>query len=141
MSYQPNFIQSLPSDPTGTTSLTFVMMGFAIAFTPTTSGIISVFGLGAAENSNAANGCYYKIMYGTGTAPINGAAVTGSDTGNTNGNGFDRFNAANKLEPFPIEGLASGLIVGTAYWFDVAIKSITAGTATIKNNTISIIEQ
>lgn len=72
-------------------------------------------------------GGQFGINYGTGTAPVQGAAVTG-----TVGNTFiPSFGAVVSGSPITVEFEVTGLTIGTAYWFDGRLNALTAGTATI----------
>ena len=128
-----------PSDPAGTTSATLVMMGLGstVTYTPSSSGTCMVFVSGEVTGTAAATGGFGG-RYGTGTAPTNGAAVTGT-----------RFGAA--ADPSIAAGVAASrpggmaltdvltLTPGTAYWFDLALLA-GSGTASIKNASFTIIE-
>ena len=68
---------------------------------------------------------------GTGAAPTNGAAVTGTQTGaDIVGDTNNVAGAAGQRLPFCIGGVVTGLAIGTAVWFDAAL-STTSGTASI----------
>lgn len=130
--------QSTPSDPTGTTDTTGKMMGCAVAITPRKSGKIAISVSGDIGNDTAADAAKCKIYYGTGTAPTNGAAPTGTAVGNmatTTG-----LTALVTRFPFHCNAVVTGLTVGTAYWVDLLVAAITGGTATAKNLSVSIIE-
>ncbi len=132
----PQTSQSTPVDPTGTTSLTQVMMGLAIAFTPNKSGKVFVSYTSMGANGTISDGLTYTAKYGTGTAPVNGAATTGTVIHTA-----ISVDVAAAAERIPCNG--SGIITltpGTAYWFDLSLAAITAGTATLKNITFCIIE-
>src|SRR6185503_7947405 len=79
----PNYTQSNPSDPSTTTSTTGVMMGLgsSTTITPNTTGVIMIVVTGDIDNSAAGDGSQVQIRYGTGTPPINGAALTGTGAG------------------------------------------------------------
>jgi hypothetical protein len=68
------------SAPTGTTSATVVMMGVGgtCHITPVYSTRVRVFFSGTALNTNASGTGLVEVLYGTGTAPSNGVAVTGT---------------------------------------------------------------
>lgn len=119
-------VQVQPTDPTGTTSLTGVMMGCAVAFTPKLTGRIRVLVSGVGNNNTASDGGTLFIQYGTGTAPINAAAPTGTRTGNQ-----PIFVSGTNKSSFTAVGFVLGLIPGTAYWFDVELAALTGGTASL----------
>src|SRR5258708_25891405 len=90
LSFPANAV-SLPANPAGTVSLTAVMMalGSTCAITTNSSGRVLVTMTGQARTATAAVSCTTGGRYGTGTAPVNGAAGTG-DRGGRGGPGGDR---------------------------------------------------
>ena len=72
-----------PSNPTGTTSLTGVMMGLAGAITPAVTGKLRFTITGSGNNSTAGDGWIVQLRYGTGAAPANGGALAGATCGQT----------------------------------------------------------
>jgi len=119
---------SSPGDPTGTTSTTGVMMGLAGAIT-TRSGRVVVIISGTIKNNTANDGAAVQIRYGTGSAPTNAAALTGTAVG-----ALQRHvdaGVTNEEVPFSVSAVVTGLTGGTAYWLDVSLAAITGGTATI----------
>jgi hypothetical protein len=115
-------------------------LGSTIHITPTKSGkvrfTISFYPQGVGPGLNS-----YKISYGTGTAPINGVAATGTVVGGTYSGGA--------VSAAPVDGGVSAtpaLIVRdvivvsltplTAYWFDVQGAKATGSTSM----TMSVIE-
>src|SRR5208337_2842792 len=75
----PNVANYQPADPLGTTSASFVQMGLAstISFTPAISGIIVVTLAGSTVQGGTGASEYY-VDFGTGVAPVNGTAFTGT---------------------------------------------------------------
>lgn len=134
----PVTYQATPANPTGTSSTTGVMMGLAGSITPATSGRVLIIVTGQIFNANG--GGYYgitHIRYGTGTAPTNGAALTGTVGGST----ADTYGSAqNERVPFSLSVVLSGLTVGTAYWIDLDLTSSGGLTSTIQSVSISAIE-
>ena len=128
--------QSTPANPTGTSSATQVMMGLAGSITPTKSGKVLIIISGALQNTGGATTNTVQIRYGTGTAPANGAAATGTTAGAalqsapTNGSG---------PEAFSINAIVSGLTLSTAHWIDVGLAA-SAGTGSIRTISISAVE-
>ena len=122
--------QSTPADPSTTTSTTGVMMGLAGSITPVITGIIIINICGSLDNNNANDGVAVTIRTGTGTAPANGAALTGTATGatitHTNQSTTARF-------PFSICARVAGLTVGTAVWIDLGVAAVTGGTARVRD--------
>ncbi len=133
----PAFYQSGNLNPTGTTSTTGLMMGLAGAITPVLYGKVFVTICGTIANNTIGDGTKVQIRYGTGSAPANAAALTGTTIGplQTYVN-----SVATVTVPFSVSGVITGLTLGTAYWIDVGLAAITGGTATITNVGISVIE-
>jgi hypothetical protein len=75
-------------------------------------------------------------MYGTGAAPGNGAAFTGTALGQ---NVSFQPPSANNQAPFALAGLATGLTPGTALWFDIDLIA-GAGTASIASLSCNAME-
>ena len=81
-----------------------------------------------------ADGAKVQLRTGTGAAPTNGAALTGTACGgNVN---YIASTTAGKV-PFSVTCVVTGLTLGTAVWLDLGLAAITAGTATIENVGIS----
>jgi hypothetical protein len=135
----PQTAQSSPTNPTGTTSATGVMMGLAGAITPRVTGKILVIISGNITNS-AENISSVQIRTGTGAAPTNGAALTGTARGGLVRNQVTATGStATMISPFSIQAIVSGLTVGTAVWLDTSLTA-SAGTATIANISITAFE-
>lgn len=107
----------LSSGGTGQPSGTAVMCGFGgtIKLTPSFSGRVRLVMAGTVAGNTGNAGALMALRYGTGTAPANGDAVTGTAFG-AQSNGFVTFN--NGYFPLGLVGVASGLTKGTQYWFD-----------------------
>jgi hypothetical protein len=105
------------------------------------TGRVLVIISGNLTNSTAAagDGAKVQIRYGTGAAPTNGAALTGTAIGNQVSMLLERSTASDPF-PFSIQAIISGLTVATAYWLDASLAAITGGTGIIKNLSISAIE-
>lgn len=141
-SYAPARNQTLPSNPSGTTSSTPVMAGLSngvTRFTPATSGNMLFTISGTAQNTNSGNGCVVIIRYGTGNGPANGAASTGTTAGATSGQQATS-NSAGGNVPFSITAYATGLTVSTAYYYDLAFNAVTGGTCSLTNITMTAME-
>lgn len=124
-------------NPTGTTSTTGVMAGLAGAITPAKSGNIIIFAWGAMANNTASRGAFAQIRYGTGAAPANGVALTGTYPGFF---AFHDVAAANLTVPFCLMVIVTGLSVGTAYWLDLGQGARTSGTANLFGVSIGAFE-
>lgn len=126
--------QATPADPTGTTNTTGLMMGLAGAITPAVNGRVLIIISGDIQSTLSGDGGKLQIRYGTGTAPVNAAALTGTAIG-----GLVNMLAAanNQRVPFTCQAIVTALTVATAYWIDVGLAAVTGGTAAIKNVSIS----
>ena len=115
--------------PTGTTSLTGVMMGLAGTITPVVSGKVHISVCGDIAQNTASDGANVQLRTGTGAAPTNGAALTGT----TRGSLIKQNNVSAVVEkvPFCLIWTVTGLALGTAVWIDVGLAATTGGTATI----------
>lgn len=129
---------SSPADPTGTTDTTGKMMGLAGSFTPAITGRMLLIATGNIASSAAADGAATQLTYGTGSAPANAAALTGTAVGSivqitTAGTNASKY-------PFCVMALVTGLTPATTYWLDLRLKAITAGTASVTSVTLIAIE-
>jgi hypothetical protein len=109
------------ASPTGTTSATQLMMGLGSTFalTPKVSGRIHLTISGDFASAAAVFGTA-TLMYGTGTAPSNGAGTAGTQAGS---NITAVPNSTSISMPFSKTVIITGLTVGTAYWFDLKLSS------------------
>lgn len=127
--------QSQPSNPTQTNSGTYVMMGLAGAITPVKTGKILAILSGdvTATNGNTAT---MQLSFGTGAAPANAAAVTGTQYANQ-----PTFTALTGLltVPFSLQGITAAQALGTALWFDLALKS-SSGNVSVTNLSLTLLE-
>ena len=134
-------VQVNPTNPTGTNSTSGVMMGLGaqatpVAFTPSGTGIVDVTITGVEViSAGAAGSTTVGGRYGTGTAPANGAADTGTHFGPASDMQFRMANvSATAGTPFTIKGRVA-LTAGTKYWFDLfvdqAVGTNTGGPVTI----------
>jgi hypothetical protein len=128
--------QATPSNPTGAT--TGAMMGLAGTVTPVNTGRVAITVSGDCFNAGAiADGVTIAIRTGTGSAPANAAALTGTIRGTTLN--YVTATTAEKA-PFSLSALVTGLTIGTAVWIDLGVANITGGTATVENITIVAVE-
>ena len=132
--------QATPSNPAGTTDTTGKMMGLAGTITPVSTGKILIIISGDIANDTIADGAAVQIRYGTGTAPANADALTGTAVGGLVSSTNPNIALATLTIPFSLNAVVTGLTLGTAYWIDTGLKAITGGTATISNVSISVIE-
>src|SRR5262252_2302830 len=103
-----------------------LMCGLGATITPNASGKCAIIIAGVALNSTT-NGGTINVSgrYGTGTAPVAGAADTGTPFGIT-----QHLNTAvtggNILQiGFTVMAVVTGLAVGTPYWFDLALSTVS----------------
>lgn len=121
-----------PGNPTGTTSTTGVMMGLGgtVVFTPTQGGRCLAFFSFNASNTILASGVTATVYTGTGTAPANGDAVTGSQA---SGSKSFTVPVAGSNTELVIPFVFASLTVGVANWFDILLQANTSGTASISS--------
>lgn len=127
-------LSATPSNPVGTTNTTGVMMGLSGSITPAKNGVIAITLTGDGFNSTlVGDGGSIALRYGTGVAPINGAALAGTQASTP-----IHFTVAvtGDHKPFACIALVSGLTIGTAYWIDASLAAITGGTANIEQLTL-----
>ncbi len=134
------FYSGAVSDPSATTSATYVMcgLGSSWALTPRTTGRVRVMVTGLSTNNTSTADTFTLGKYGTGTAPISGAAVTGTSL-TTSEVRITATAAASPFSAFTYYAEVSGLTIGTAYWFDLANKT-TSGSGSVSQLVVSIIE-
>lgn len=132
----PHYVNVQPSNPTTTTSTTGVMAGIGGTFklTPLKSGLVVAMLTGDVYNAvaTAGRGATVTARFGTGTAPSNGAALTG--TAFTTTISSTRDGTTGNTTPFALIGIFTGT-PATAYWIDLAQAAVTSGTAVITNLT------
>ena len=133
---QPTVTQASPANPAGTASTTGVMMGLAGSFTPVVTGRVLIVLTGNCHNNTAGDGCTVSGRYGTGAAPTNGSALTGTVIGSK----FTTSATANADVGFAVIAIVTGLALGAAIWLDLSLAAFTGGTATMTNPQISVIE-
>ena len=130
--------QATPADPTGTADATGKMMGLAGTITPRVTGRILVTVSGTIFNATAiADGASVQLRTGTGAAPANGAALSGTTAGGASK--YVASTTAGKV-PFALTAIISGLTLAVAVWIDVGLAAITGGTAQISDVSIAALE-
>ena len=120
-----------PGNPTATSSTTRVMMGLGstIAFTPKFRGNVMVLLIGTGSTATGAAAFNFKAWYGTGTAPNNGDAETGTFALGTNPQLQASSVTANQGVGWSLIGTITGLTPGTAYWLDLSLKTTNGADA------------
>lgn len=117
----PNQVIGSPLNPTGVTSTTPKMMGLGtvVHLAPTFSGRFRITVTGFVTAASAES--FVQIYYGTGTAPVNGAAATGTAVGNQ-AVLLVPAAAGSFITPFTIIEQVTGLTLSTSYWFDLGVN-------------------
>lgn len=113
----------VPANPTGTATTSGSMQGMAMLYTPSASTTVIINQIGSYKAGAAT--MTISARYGTGSAPANNAALTGtiisttsfSDTG------------TGTVRVYAITGIVSGLTIGTQYWFDLSMAESTSTTS------------
>jgi hypothetical protein len=118
-----------PSNPTGTASLTQVMMGLgsAITYTPTGSGKVIVTITAVLATPTAASAATIGGRYSGGTAPSNGAGNTGTAFGPTTDETERSPNAASTSGGQFVVTDRLSLTPNSTYWFDLSVASVSTG--------------
>lgn len=135
----PASVTATSAAPSGTTSATAVMMGLGATatITPVKSGRVLFTVSGQVANNTAGDGATLDLRTGTGTAPTNGAAVTGTLRGLAQT--VTSVSAAQK-SGFTVSAVVTGLTLNTAVWFDLSLLRVTGGTATLTGITATALE-
>jgi hypothetical protein len=123
-----------PADPTGNSTTGFLMMGLGTtcSFTPKYSTTIHIQCAGAVQVSTGGTSINYRGYTGTGTAPANGAAVTGTQFGPPSAAALVPAGSAQNQTIYLSDFVT--VAVNTTYWADVAISSGTGAiTGSLKN--------
>jgi hypothetical protein len=132
-----------PADPAGTVSATLVTLGLGstCVFTPAGSGKVIVTLTGYLQIATGIQTCSLGARFGTGTAPANGAADSGT-----------RWGAATdpSVRPPSVGGPCAvtftGLLAltpGTVYWFDLSLAvpgGAGADAASVKSVSVTFLE-
>lgn len=139
----PAYADQSPSNPTGTSSSTAKMQGLGAdtagsgahpcTITPSVTGRVRFTISGTANYHVQGQTMTIHGREGTGTAPANAVAVTGSVFGNSNGLGYIA-GQVYEIVPFEVTGIVTGLSLGTAVWFDLDTNAgDNSSTATVFN--------
>lgn len=125
------------ANPTGSGGANLMMgVGGTCKLTPSYSSRIQLTFFGSASNSGVF-GSLVQVRFGTGTAPVNGAAASGTQVGNTSAVSSTAANAAVGVAN---GGIITGLTPGTAYWFDLSMQPNGGGTASFLNGSCTAME-
>lgn len=127
-----------PAAPTGTTSTTPVMMGLgsAITFTPAGTGIVKItVTANVIISAGVAGSVLVGGRYGTGTAPANAAAASGTVFGPATDPTIRVGVATSAGAPLAIADRLA-LTAGVTYWFDLAV---TQGTGSNTGGPVAVV--
>jgi hypothetical protein len=131
-----------PADPTATASQSLVMMGLGTTctYTPAGSGLVLVIVSGGASTNTSIVTGQFGGRFGTGTAPNNGDAVSGTRFGSAAEIQFKSGGAPVTVQTFALTAVLA-LTPATAYWFDIALlTSVAADTAILKGVSMAFAE-
>lgn len=111
-----------PANPAATASVTLVMMGLGatVTYTPVLTGTVLVLATGYVSTAVAVVPLTIGGRFGTGTAPVNGAAVTGTRFGPA-ADVTTQALAIGVPGDITLSQVLTGLALGTAVWFDFAL--------------------
>ncbi len=127
--------------PAGTASGTGVMMGLGATpgffITPVRGSRVLVVINGYATNTVGLAQIQIQLGYGTGTAPVNGAALTGTAISNPV---LVQASQATALGAFSVAGVMTGLTPGTAAWIDLRVAALGGGTASVASLSVTAVE-
>jgi len=127
-------------NPTGTANTSWTMMGMGlvsamVSGTATVATAAWVTCDGQITNNSNNGETDIIICYGTGTSPMNGAPLTGTVASQS---ARYKATAANDFVPFSLTALIEGLVGGTVYWFDLAMKTVGGGTGKVTEVDFSV---
>jgi len=123
-----------PANPAGRTGAAVMMgIGSTCTITPLVSGEVQISLAGdlGTGTTAAAGPIIVQLRYGTGAAPANAAAVTGTAAGSAINFTLTNYASGDRL-PFSCLAHITGMSLGTAYWLDISL-SCASGTATAQN--------
>lgn len=112
-----------PASNSGTTLKMLGLGGSSCLFTPTVSGNIQVSiytGGGISGSPVAGDGFKVEILWGTGTAPVNGAAVTGTVIGTQSKVAFPITPTSDQPLQVTQNAVITGATPGVPIWLDAA---------------------
>lgn len=125
-----------PANPVATGGTVMMGLGSACTITPIYGSRLLVTFSFSAANGTATGSVISQVKYGTGAAPANNVAATGTSIGTSKA--FESINA-NAPGAVSQTVLVTGLVPGTAYWFDILLQA-GGGSASITNVDFSALE-
>lgn len=114
-------------------------LGSSMTITPAVTGRVLITAIAATSNNSGATFVTtIDIRIGTGTAPVTGAAISGTQVAQN----YLASNAssADLVVPASITGITTGLTLATTYWIDLSVLATTGSMGTITNITLTAIE-
>jgi hypothetical protein len=115
------------------------MAGCGSLIIPQASGLVLCIVTGTIATSATTDGAKAAIAWAAGTvAPTNGAAAAGTIAGPTVQ--WASLVTSELSQPVAMHQTVSNLTLGTSYWFDLQFAAVTAGTATLTNVAVTLIE-
>jgi len=145
----PGVSTTLTAAPTGRASATLVALGCANTYRPRQTGRVLVIMTAVCANGTTTDGFAYNLYFGTGAAPANNDAVSG--TAICSLQTVTSVVTSALSQSVALHGVVTGLVAdsvnslgatvaGTTYWFDVMFQQITGGTVTFTNVNLSVLE-
>lgn len=128
---------TVAASPGSISSTTMQMLGLNQTITPIGSTRLFLQISGDVTQTTTADGAKWQLSWGTGAAPANAAALTGTQVGS---NPTMTFLTGVLTVPFCSQAIISGLTPGTAYWVDLALAAVTGGAASMTNMSVSAYE-
>lgn len=116
-----------------------LMVGLAGVITPTATGKVVATISGTIRNDTANSGAIYTMRWGTGTAPILNAALTGTAVGGSAQIGLGTY-GANSRGPFSLSAVITGLTLNQTIWLDLSGAAVTSGNAIVSNTSVCAFE-
>ena len=117
-------------------------MGLSASITPVVTGKVLIIVSGDMDNDSGDDGAQVQMRTGTGTPPINGAALTGTAQGGLVKMDVATSGAGNSVTrvPFSLNAIVTGLTLNTAVWIDISLAATGAGNARVRDISISVVE-
>jgi len=132
----PSVSQSSVLNLAAVSGASALMLGFAGSITPMKSGYVMVHISGEYVSSDATGATTFSIRIGTGSAPANGAAATG-----TVQQTLPLIASSTTARiPFSFNKLLVALTFGTTYWIDVSAVNAAAGSVQTFNVSLMAVE-
>lgn len=139
----PQMVSIAPVALSGISSASFLMAGFGAnngwVLTPQVTGRVLILFSSDVYNGTANAGGDFSLAYGTGTAPAQFANPIGTVIAGSQGF-FRNQGNSNTQNNQCVFGVATGLTLGTQYWFDVQIRAFNGGSVGFFNTVGLILE-